>query len=293
MNTLPARFHVAWIACCELVAHLPHSQELDDSEYANAVLRYCEWARDGSLKAAVMAVRKIAHCLGEPSATVKLIETSEELFAVHAPERPRIPVHYVVDRKSFEIRRILRSVSQLQSAYEAAIRTRLADSAVRDRSRMLLQFDPEGLLDAIAEELRKAASTKSQQTALPPIVDPMRALTPVASGDSIRADDSREDSIQSDSADSKPKKPVHADADPTQNLKWCGRIPSENRTRPMSLQEAACLMGYKGRRADRQLRSAIDDGGIVCEKLTRQQFIFDRRQFPEGNLHKVVPTGSK
>jgi hypothetical protein len=74
-------------------------------------------------------------------------------------------------------------------------------------------------------------------------------------------------------------------------------IPSEYRTRPMTMIEAAGLMGYCRTRGPKEavkaLRAAINGGEIHCERLTRQQHIFDRREFPDESQAKLTPTDPK
>jgi hypothetical protein len=72
-------------------------------------------------------------------------------------------------------------------------------------------------------------------------------------------------------------------------------IPSEQRTRPLGIAEAARLMGYKGARkkAGQSLRLAMDVGAVKYVKLTRQNYIFDRRDFPAEAHPKLAPTGPK
>src|SRR5262249_8725472 len=55
-------------------------------------------------------------------------------------------------------------------------------------------------------------------------------------------------------------------------------IPSERRTRPLTLAEAARLMGYRGdtKAKQRQLRTAMDAGSVRYKRLTRQRYVFDR-----------------
>jgi site-specific DNA-cytosine methylase len=60
------------------------------------------------------------------------------------------------------------------------------------------------------------------------------------------------------------------------------KIPPTKRTRPMSLREAARLMGYGASRdAAEKLRAAIDTGAVPCETLTRQQHVFSLDDFPK------------
>jgi hypothetical protein len=68
------------------------------------------------------------------------------------------------------------------------------------------------------------------------------------------------------------------------------KIPPAKRTRPMSLREAARLMGYgKSRDAAEKLRAAIDVGAVPCETLTRQQHVFSLDFFPQGKWPQAKP----
>jgi hypothetical protein len=69
------------------------------------------------------------------------------------------------------------------------------------------------------------------------------------------------------------------------------RIPMGKRTRPMSLGEAAKLMGYRGtsKTAGKKLKAAMDVGSVPFEKKTRQQFIFSRDDFPSENQNRIKP----
>jgi hypothetical protein len=59
-------------------------------------------------------------------------------------------------------------------------------------------------------------------------------------------------------------------------------VPPDERTRPMSLQEAARLMGLGGnKKGAERLRTYIDDGSIPCERLSRQRYIFSKVKFPK------------
>jgi hypothetical protein len=66
-------------------------------------------------------------------------------------------------------------------------------------------------------------------------------------------------------------------------------IHPNRRTIPLPLGEAARLMGYKGDKnlKTKKLRAAIDTGAVTCEKLTRQQFVFDKHQFPKEVWNKL------
>jgi hypothetical protein len=73
-----------------------------------------------------------------------------------------------------------------------------------------------------------------------------------------------------------------------------GKIPPECRTVPLSLKQAARLMGYGRRReAQKRLRAAMDTGAVRYERLTRQQYVFDRNDFPAEAWGQVVPSGPK
>jgi hypothetical protein len=66
-----------------------------------------------------------------------------------------------------------------------------------------------------------------------------------------------------------------------------GKVPSNERTRQMTLSEAAKLMGYQGKKAAEQLSAAIADGSVKCEKLSRQRFVFSKNDFPETVWEKL------
>lgn len=61
-------------------------------------------------------------------------------------------------------------------------------------------------------------------------------------------------------------------------------IPAEDRTRPMTLQEAARLMGLgegiTDKKAAQRLRDYIKDGTILCQSLSRQKHYFRIADFP-------------
>jgi hypothetical protein len=290
---LASRFHAAWLACHDLALHLPDQQEFDSQHCADAVARFYVWARGDVLKNADAAISQIAAQLRQPATAVKLMETAKELFRLWSPERPKTREVKVWDRRTFRPRHVWRFFPPL-NWYETAIRTRLEDPEVRDRSRALLQFDRSGLLEKITEEFRQAAATEPRQAPPPSINDLVGlALGPVAEGDGDRPNESQEDVIQTDPADILDEEPVSSDAVVKQLHQRSPRISSKLRTRPLGLQEAALLMGHKGPRAHKLLRAAMNDGAVVYEQWTRQQFIFDRRLFPDESLCKVVPTESK
>jgi hypothetical protein len=69
------------------------------------------------------------------------------------------------------------------------------------------------------------------------------------------------------------------------------KIPPENRTKPLSLKEAARWMGYgRDNKAVKNLRAAMDAGAVDHEKLTRQQHIFSREAFSKEIWPQVAPT---
>jgi hypothetical protein len=60
------------------------------------------------------------------------------------------------------------------------------------------------------------------------------------------------------------------------------KIPAEERTRPMTKQEAARLMQFGGdKKGVEQLSASIKAGIIKCEQLTRQCHIFSKSDFPQ------------
>jgi hypothetical protein len=81
------------------------------------------------------------------------------------------------------------------------------------------------------------------------------------------------------------------------------RIPAEHRTIPMSLSDAAKLMGYTSNAAGERIRrikdavellsKSIKDGSIRAEKQSRQRYVFDRTDFPEESRPKIIPKASR
>jgi hypothetical protein len=65
------------------------------------------------------------------------------------------------------------------------------------------------------------------------------------------------------------------------------KIPPDERTRPLALKEAAKLMGYRGKKAAEQLKAAIDNRTVKSERLTRQQHVFSKLDFPESVWDKL------
>ena len=73
----------------------------------------------------------------------------------------------------------------------------------------------------------------------------------------------------------------------TRNIR---RIHPSHQTRPMSLREAARHMGYgSSKDAAEKLRAAIESDAVGHQKRTRQQHIFDRRDFPSEVWQKIIP----
>jgi hypothetical protein len=73
-------------------------------------------------------------------------------------------------------------------------------------------------------------------------------------------------------------------------------IPPEDRTRPMTMAEAARFMGYtqmkrKQKAGVRALRAAMNSGAVAFERLTRQQYVFSRKAFGEKVWPKITQTG--
>jgi hypothetical protein len=69
-------------------------------------------------------------------------------------------------------------------------------------------------------------------------------------------------------------------------------IPPERRTRPMSITEAAALMGYPGMKVARRKRLSrlIADKGILFIKINRKTYIFDIEDFPLESQGKIRAT---
>lgn len=69
------------------------------------------------------------------------------------------------------------------------------------------------------------------------------------------------------------------------------RISAADRTKPMTLGEAAKHLGRVGSKKDcaEWLRNCIKEGTIRCESIGRQSHVFDRNQFPETAWPKLLP----
>jgi hypothetical protein len=63
------------------------------------------------------------------------------------------------------------------------------------------------------------------------------------------------------------------------------KIPPQHRSEPMTIKRAATLMGYTTHHGDRNavdiLSRSIHEGLVKAEKINRQNYVFDRRDFPE------------
>jgi hypothetical protein len=74
-------------------------------------------------------------------------------------------------------------------------------------------------------------------------------------------------------------------------------IPPDRRTRPMTIHDAARLMGYRPRKKGKQgwkqpaenLSRLMKDGGIKFIKINRQSYIFDINDFPESARGEALP----
>lgn len=71
-------------------------------------------------------------------------------------------------------------------------------------------------------------------------------------------------------------------------------ISAADRTKPMTLKQAAKLMGKgtkygSGKDAAEWLSKSIADGSIPCEQITRQQRVFSKQSFPETVWPKILP----
>jgi len=68
------------------------------------------------------------------------------------------------------------------------------------------------------------------------------------------------------------------------------KIPPAERTKPMTLQKAAKLMGFGNcKDAAERLRAAIDGDTIRCESLGRQLHVFSKSDFPKTVWDKLSP----
>lgn len=69
------------------------------------------------------------------------------------------------------------------------------------------------------------------------------------------------------------------------------KIPAEFRTKAITKKLAAKLMGRPNEDSGvKWLNQCIEDGSIICEKLSRQGFVFDIRDFPEHVHPQLSPT---
>jgi hypothetical protein len=70
-----------------------------------------------------------------------------------------------------------------------------------------------------------------------------------------------------------------------------GKIPPAYRTKPMSFRRAARLLGKgSSRDAAEWLSKSVQDKSYRCEHITRQNHVFDKRQFPKSIWPKLEPT---
>jgi site-specific DNA-cytosine methylase len=68
-----------------------------------------------------------------------------------------------------------------------------------------------------------------------------------------------------------------------------GKIPPDRRTRPLTLREAARLMGFGGNKGGAaQLKRHIEVRALKAKKQSRQAYVFDRTDFPESNWPKLA-----
>ncbi|HUP78917.1 MAG TPA: hypothetical protein VM260_10205 [Pirellula sp.] len=69
------------------------------------------------------------------------------------------------------------------------------------------------------------------------------------------------------------------------------QIPSEHRSKPISKNKAAKLLGQNGdeNRAVEWLNRCVLDGTISCMKMSRQSYCFDMREFPQDKRSKLMP----
>lgn len=71
-------------------------------------------------------------------------------------------------------------------------------------------------------------------------------------------------------------------------------IPSEHRSKAITKQLAAELLGRGNPDSGvKWLNECIEHGIITCEKMTRQSYIFDMRQFPAESLSRLTPAKSR
>jgi hypothetical protein len=64
------------------------------------------------------------------------------------------------------------------------------------------------------------------------------------------------------------------------------KIHAADRTRPMSLKEAAKLMGFDDHKP---LKRGMDEGSIPFEKIGRQQYVFARSNFIAEVQERLIP----
>jgi hypothetical protein len=76
------------------------------------------------------------------------------------------------------------------------------------------------------------------------------------------------------------------------------KIPPHLRTKPLSIKQAAVLMGYCdairfGKQGAKRLKAAMQDRAVAFEKLSRQSYVFSKADFPQNVWGQLDPTGPK
>ncbi len=170
---LPEHVKSAWLACEQTLKHLPPARESGDSTFLDSVVDFCLWARGRTLNEAERAVRGVDG-LPEGSVALTLVKNSRELFRLCAPKTRQRRTITSWDLETFRPRTRLQllPLPLTDEEYEDKVRTSLEGEGVRDRVRSLLDFDREGLLAQIEQELRQAARSTASQSAGPPVNDP-------------------------------------------------------------------------------------------------------------------------
>lgn len=75
------------------------------------------------------------------------------------------------------------------------------------------------------------------------------------------------------------------------NVSRRSRIPPKYRTKPMSYKAAARHLGKPGGKdAGEWLAKSVADGEYTCEHVSRQNHVFDLRQFPQSAYRFIRPT---
>lgn len=80
----------------------------------------------------------------------------------------------------------------------------------------------------------------------------------------------------------------------TEQVEEFEEIPPEFRTKPITKKLAAKCLGKENEDSGvRWLSECIEMGLIRCEKMSRQAFVFDLRQFPKESHSKLKPSPAK